>query len=72
MAFSLQELLVSSIGVGVVLAIILAIVAATKPDNVHTLLLVFAGWPIGWVSGAIARDAYPPPHKWIEPKTSLG
>jgi len=38
---------VYSIGVGVALAIILAIVAATKPDNIHTFVLIFAGWAMG-------------------------
>ena len=61
---------VYSIGVGIALAIILAIVAATKPDNVHTVLLVFGGWAIGWVSGTIARYVYPPPHRWTAPQTS--
>jgi membrane-associated phospholipid phosphatase len=61
-----------SIGVGVVLAIVLAIVAARKPDNVHTFLLVFAGWAIGWVSGTIARYVYPPPRKWTGATTSPG
>jgi hypothetical protein len=60
-----------SIGVGVVLAAVAGIVAATKPDNLHTFLLVLAGWAIGWVSGTIARYAYPPPHKWTAPTTSL-
>ncbi len=60
---------VYSIGVGVALAIILAIVAATKPDNIHTFVLIFAGWAIGWVSGTIARYVYPPPRKWTGPKT---
>ncbi len=61
-----------SIGVGVVLAAVAAIVAATKPANLRTFGLVFAGWAIGWVSGTIARYVYPPPHKWTGPKTSLG
>jgi membrane-associated phospholipid phosphatase len=56
---------VYSIGVGVVLAIVLAIIAATKPDSLHTFLLVFAGWAIGWISGTIARYVYPPPRKWV-------
>jgi membrane-associated phospholipid phosphatase len=63
---------VYSIGVSVVLAIILAIVAAREPDNLHTFLLVFGGWAIGWVSGTIARYVYPPPHKWTGPKASSG
>jgi membrane-associated phospholipid phosphatase len=53
-----------SIGVGIALAAVAGIVAATKPDNLHTFLLVFAGWGIGWVSGTIARYVYPPPRKW--------
>ncbi len=60
-----------SIGVGVVLAIVLAIVATAEPYDLHTFLLVFAGFAIGWVSGTIARYAYPPPHKWTGAKTSL-
>lgn len=63
---------VYSIGVGVALAVVLVIVAATKPDNVHTFLLIAAGWAIGWVSGTIARYVYPPPHKWTAPDTSIG
>lgn len=60
-----------SISVGVALAIVLAIVAAKKPDNVHTFLLVIAGWAIGWVSGTIARYVYPP-RKWTDRSMSVG
>jgi hypothetical protein len=55
---------VYSIGVGIVPAVVAVIVAAIKQDNLHTYLLVFAGWAIGWVSGTIARYVYPPPSKW--------
>ncbi len=72
MALRYRNYWVYSMGVGVVLAIILAIVAATKPDNVHTFLLVFVGWAIGWVSGTIARYVYPPPRKWTRSQSSPG
>lgn len=62
---------VYSVGVGVVLVIVLAIVATAEPYDLHTFLLVFAGFAIGWVSGTIARYAYPPPRKWIGAKTSV-
>jgi hypothetical protein len=51
-----------SIGCAVVWAVILAVVATTdKTDTVHTVLLIFAGWAIGWTSATIARYVYPPP-----------
>jgi hypothetical protein len=51
-----------SIACAVVWAVILAIVATTgKTDTLHTFLLVFAGWAIGWTSATIARHVYPPP-----------
>jgi hypothetical protein len=46
-----------SIGVGVVLMIVLAIVATAEPYDLHTFLLVFAGFAIGWISGTAARYA---------------
>jgi hypothetical protein len=55
---------VYSIGIFVVLAVVAIVVALTKPDNLHTFLLVVFGWAIGWVSGTIARYVYPPPQKW--------
>jgi predicted ABC-type sugar transport system permease subunit len=72
MAHRLRNYWAYSVGVGVALAAVAGIVAATKPDNLDTFLLVFAGWAIGWVSGTIASFVYPPPHKWTGPKTSPG
>ena len=60
-----------SIGVGIVLLLVLAIVATFEVYNLHTFLLVFAGFAISWVSGTIARYIYPPPHKWTVVKTSV-
>ena len=57
-----------SIGCFVVWGVILAVVAAEgKGDKSHTVLLVFAGWVIAWVSGTIARFVYPPPSRWLPP-----
>ena len=35
----------------------------------HSLLLVFLGWAIVWVSTTIARFVYPPPERWFNLKT---
>ncbi len=67
----LRSYWVYSIGVAVVLVIVLAIVVTAESYDLHTFLLVFAGFAIGWVSGTIARYAYPPPHKWTGAKTSV-
>ena len=49
-----------SIGCFVVWGVLLAVVAAKgKSDKTHTVLLVFAGRCIGWVSTTIARFVYP-------------
>jgi hypothetical protein len=51
-----------SIGCAVVWGVILAIVAsAGKEGTLHTFLLVFYGWVVGWTSATIARYVYPPP-----------
>jgi hypothetical protein len=65
----IQELLTCSIAVGVVLAAVAGIVASTKRDNLHTLI-VFDGRAIGWVPGTVSRYVYPPPHKWTAPTTT--
>jgi len=47
-----------SIGCFVVWGVLSAVVAAQgKSDKKHTILLVFAGWVIAWVSGTIARSS---------------
>lgn len=57
-----------SIGCAIVWAVLLAIVAATaKADRRDTILLVFAGWVLGWTSATIARYVYPPPKKSRRP-----
>jgi hypothetical protein len=54
-----------SIGCAVVWAAILAVTAvAATQKTLHTLLLVFGGWAIAWVSGTFARYVYPPPQRW--------
>jgi hypothetical protein len=54
-----------SIGCAVVWAAILAVAAAGATHvTLHTLLLVFGGWAIAWVSGTIARYVYRPPQRW--------
>ncbi len=57
-----------SIGCFVVWGVILVVVAAQgTSEKTHTILLVLAGWVIGWVSGTIARFVYPPPRRWLSP-----
>lgn len=56
---------VYSIGLAIVWAVILGVVAiGTHKSSLHTFLFVFAGFVIAWVSGTIARYVYPPPTKW--------
>ncbi len=55
-----------SIGCAIVWAVILAVVAiAASADTLHTILLVFGGWAIGWLSATIARTVYPPPRSHL-------
>ena len=59
---------VYSVGLAVVWAAILIGVAAKgTSDKLHTVLLIFAGFAICWVSGTIARFVYPPPKRWQPP-----
>jgi hypothetical protein len=53
-----------SIGFAVAWGIVLAIVFASKREQLNSSLLVFAGASIGWLSGTIARYVYPPPRRW--------
>jgi len=60
---------VYSVGLAVVWAVLLIVVAATgTSDKLHTVLLIFAGFAICWVSGTIARFVYPPPKRWQRPQ----
>lgn len=59
---SLNTYTAYSIGCAVVWAVVLAVVAAVgRNHTVHTFVLVFFGWVIGWLSATIARVVYPPP-----------
>jgi hypothetical protein len=61
---------VYSIGCFVVWGVILAVMALQgKSGKTHTVLLVFGGWVIAWVSGTIARFVYPPPSRWLPSRT---
>ena len=54
-----------SVGLAIAWAIVFALVAAIDPPHdLHTILLVFGGFAIAWVSGTIARYVYPPPARW--------
>ncbi len=54
-----------SIGLAVVWAVVLAVAAATgSSDKLHTIILVFLGFVLGWCSGTITTVVYPPPAKW--------
>jgi hypothetical protein len=61
MKFSLRTYAAYSIGCLFVWAVLLAVVESTgSTSKRHTVLLVFLGWAIGWVSATIARAVYPP------------
>ena len=54
-----------SIGCAIAWAIILIVVLMTRGKAVAKLvMLIFFGYWIAWVSGTIARYAYPPPKFW--------
>jgi hypothetical protein len=54
-----------SIGVGIVWAVLLVLVWLLGPaGKLHTVLVVFGGFAIGWLSATIARYVYPPPKKY--------
>jgi|HubBroStandDraft_1064217.scaffolds.fasta_scaffold398031_2 hypothetical protein len=61
MRFSLRSYAAYSVLCFVVWAVLLAVVESVdKGGTRHTVLLVFAGWAIGWTSATIARAVYPP------------
>lgn len=54
-----------SIAVGIVWAVLLIVVSSVDPAGKrNNILLVFAGFAIGWLSATIARYVYPPPKKY--------
>jgi hypothetical protein len=54
-----------SVGALIAWAAILLVVAFGAPAYTQTILLVFGGWTIGWLSGSIGRYVYPPPRRWL-------
>jgi hypothetical protein len=59
-----------SIGCFLVWGIILAVRASLgSSSTTHSILLVFLGWAIAWISTTIARFVYPPPKRWLEATT---
>jgi hypothetical protein len=53
-----------SIGCFIVWGALWVILVITAPSRtLHTVLLVFLGWVIGWTSASIARLVYPPPRR---------
>jgi hypothetical protein len=62
---SLRTYTAYSIGCAIVWAVLLIAGAlAGKGSASHTVLYVFFGWVLGWLSATIARVVYPPPKKW--------
>lgn len=53
-------------GLAVAWAIVLVLTSTIgNPNHEQTVLLVFLGFFLGWVSGTIARYVYAPPRKWM-------
>jgi hypothetical protein len=60
-----------SIGVAVAWGVLLLLSAIFASDSKErNILLVFAGFAIGWLSATIARYVYPPPKKYRRPVES--
>ena len=54
-----------SVAVGIVWAVILVVTSVSaSAAKFHTILVVFGGFVIGWLSATIARYVYPPPKKY--------
>jgi hypothetical protein len=59
------------IGCAIVWAILLAVTQSVSRHEVrHTILLIGAGWLIGWTSASIARLVYPPPKKTLKTRAA--
>ena len=54
-----------SAGLAIAWSVVLLLTLVIKgTQSAQTLLLVFFGFCIGWVSTTIARYVYPPPKRW--------
>jgi len=54
-----------SAGLAIAWAVVLLLARTIRgSENAQTILLVFFGFCIGWVSTTIARYVYPPPKRW--------
>ena len=54
-----------SAGLAIAWAVVLLLALVIRgTQSAQTLLLVFFGFCIGWVSTTIARYVYPPPKRW--------
>jgi hypothetical protein len=47
----------------------IAVAAGADSHSRRTILFVFLGWGIGWISATIARAVYPPPRRWSRQPT---
>jgi len=55
-----------SAGLAVAWAVVFILTYLTRgQDATRTVLPVFLGFCIGWVSTTIARYVYPPPRRWL-------
>lgn len=56
---------VYSAGLAIAWAVVLILTRMIRGgESAQTILLVFLGFCIGWVSTTIARYVYPPPKRW--------
>jgi hypothetical protein len=54
-----------STGLAIAWAVVLILVLTIRgSQGAQSMLLVFGGFVIGWVSTTIARYVYPPPKRW--------
>jgi hypothetical protein len=54
-----------SVGLAIAWAIVLLLTLVIRgTQSAQSILLVFFGFCIGWVSTTIARYVYPPPKRW--------
>jgi len=64
--FGFRNYWIYSAGLAVAWAVALMLTLRIRgQDGARTLLPVFGGFCIGWVSTTIARYVYPPPRRWL-------